>query len=172
MLNLVKAASKTPTHGPDEDDSDVEVEELPETDKDRRQAMMTSMDATEADNLRIGTLADLWSDFILPKRLNVEEIGPDNRATGDDDGPSRVIQKRASPLPSAPERGRAGLVGTTARDEMLLKERGSLDQNQTIAKSRNSRVSNSSQNFKVDNVPGTRTVNEQIPMWSCLVCTL
>ncbi|KAH9959631.1 WLM-domain-containing protein [Russula dissimulans] len=113
-----EAASKTPTHGPDEDDSDIEVEELRETDKDRRQAMMTSMDATEADNLRIGTLVDFWGDFILPKRL----------------------------------------------------KHGSQDR--TISELRNASVSNSTQNLKVDNVPGRRAVREQIPKWSCLVCTL
>jgi len=160
-LLALQAASKTPTHGPEEDDSDNEVEELPETDKDRRQAMMTSMDATEADNLRIGTLADFWGDFILPKRLNVEENAPNNWATGDN-GPPRDIQKG----------GRACLE-PTARDVIRLEEHESLDQ--TIAKPRNasdSRVSNSTQIFKVDNVPGTRTVSEQIPKWSCLVCTL
>jgi len=161
---LALEASNTPTHGPDEDDSDIEVEELRETDKDRRQAMMTSMDATEADNLRIGTLADFWGDFILPKRLNVEENGPDDRATRDD-GPPRFIHKRVgnATSPSVPERGRAGF-------EIRLKEHGSLDH--TITELRNASVSNSTQNLKVDNVPGRRAVREQIPKWSCLVCTL
>ncbi|KAH9972776.1 WLM domain-containing protein [Lactifluus volemus] len=55
------------TQGSDEDDSDVDAQELRESDQDRLHAMMTSMDVSEVNELRTGTLSDFWGDFILPR---------------------------------------------------------------------------------------------------------
>jgi len=92
---------QTPTHGPDADTWDIEVEELPETDKDRRQAMMTSMDP-QADNLRIGTLADLWSDFIFTETLNVEELALSTGAQVTTTVHPVSSRKSPPPLPQPP----------------------------------------------------------------------
>ncbi|KAI9512026.1 WLM-domain-containing protein [Russula earlei] len=172
-----ESKTTSPTQDPEEEVSDIDLDELRETDRDRHQAMMTSMDASEADNLRTGTLTDIWRDFILPQRLTGEGDSSGSRAT--EDGPPRVIQTRMGDTPiitsseSTPERRRADLepskikLGEIAHEELRLVEQESLVH--TVDKWRSapgSRLSNSTRNLiKDDNV-------DQIPKWSCLVCTL
>ncbi|KAI0266619.1 hypothetical protein BGY98DRAFT_939036 [Russula aff. rugulosa BPL654] len=94
LASLQGETSMTPTQGPEEDEFDgTDVEELRETDVDRRQTMMTSMDAIEADQLRTGTLTDFWGDFILPKRTTEEGRSTGNKETGNDGSPRGTLQR-------------------------------------------------------------------------------
>jgi hypothetical protein len=114
----IRTASMTPTQGPEEDESDgTDFEELGETDGDRRQTMMTSMDANEADQLRTGTLTDFWGDFILPKHTTGEGRSTGNKETGDDGSPRDTLQRSgntsvATSATSAPVRTRADPIST------------------------------------------------------------
>jgi len=77
-----RGEAMTPTQDPEEDDIGIEVEEFRETDKDRHQTMMTSMDSSEANELRTGTLSDFWGDFILPKCSTRGGYGTGDNTTG------------------------------------------------------------------------------------------
>lgn len=173
-------ASTAPSKGPEEesDDIDVEEEELRETDGDRRQTMMTSMDASEANQLKTGTLTDFWGDFILPKRSTGEGHSAGSKATGND-GPPRVtlqgagnasIAKSAS---SAPVRTRTDPVSSTlapAQQDEKQRRPG-----HAVAKPHStlgSTLSNSTQNLNVGNELVATRQDGQIPMWACLACTL
>ena len=163
---------------PEEDESDgTDVEELPETDGDRRQTMMTSMDATEADQLRTGTLADLWGDFILPKRTIGEGRNRGNKETGDDGSP-RVTLHRAgntsvATSSSAPVRTRADPISTkfTPTRELQHEKQDALGH--VVAEPHNTfdfTLPNSNQNL--NELRTIREDKQRLPMWSCLVCTL
>jgi hypothetical protein len=169
----------TPTQGSEEDDSDgTDVEELRETDGDRRQTMMTSMDAIEADQLRTGTLTDFWGDFILPKRTTGEGPSTGNKKTGDDRSPRGTLQRAgntsvATSATSAPVRDPISTKFTPAQ-EFQHKKQDALGH--VVAEPHNtldSTTSNSNQNLKVSNKLRTIREDKQIPlMWSCLACTL
>jgi hypothetical protein len=175
-------ASMNPTQDPEEDDSGIDMEELRETDKDRRQAMMTSMNASEANELRTGTLSDFWGDFILPKCSTREGYGTGDNTTGDQESP-RGISGRAGTSTSTcttPAPVRAGhdpeslslksRPGKPAQEEMWRGAHGSLCH--TVDKPLNttdSTLSNSKENLGVGT--GTRK-NQEISKWPCLVCTL
>lgn len=47
-----------------EESDGIDVEEIRETDRNRRQTTMTSTGAIEANQLRTGTLTSFWRDFI------------------------------------------------------------------------------------------------------------
>jgi hypothetical protein len=174
-------ASTAPTNGPEDDSDDIDVEELRETDRDRRQAMMTSMDASEADQLKTGTLTDFWGDFILPKRSTGEGHSTGSKATGDDGPPRATLQGAgntsiATSAAPAPVRTRADLVSSTfapAREEFQRKKQGLQGHVVAIPHSTlDSTVSNSTQKLKIGNELRTIREDRQIPMWTCLVCTL
>ena len=172
----------TPTQGPEEDESDgTDVEELRETDGDRRQTMMTSMDVTEADRLRTGTLTDFWGDFILPKRSTGEGPSTGNKETGYDGSPRGTLQRAGntsvatSAASTAPARTRADPISTkfTPTQEFQLEKQDGLGH--VVAEPQNTldSTTNSNHNLKVGNE--LRTIREDkriLPMWSCLVCTL
>jgi hypothetical protein len=171
----------TPTQGPEEDESDgTDVEELRETDGDRRQTMMTSMDVTEADQLRTGTLTDFWGDFILPKHSTGEDHNTGSKETGYDGSPRGTLQRAGSTsvatyAASASVRTRADPISTkfTPAQEFQLEKQDVLDH--VVAEPHNTldSTTNFNQNLKVGNE--LRTIREDkriLPMWSCLVCTL
>jgi hypothetical protein len=178
----IRTAPMTPTQGPEEDDSDgTDVEELQETDGDRRQTMMTSMDTTEADQLRTGTLTDFWGDFILPKRTTGEGRSTGSKGAGDDVSPRGTLQRAgntsvATSATSAPVRARADPISTkfTPAREFQYEKQDTLVH--VVAEPHNtldSTLSNSNQNLKADNELRTIRKDKQIlSMWSCLVCTL
>jgi hypothetical protein len=74
----------TPTKGSDDEFDNTDVEELPKTDGDRHQTMMTSMDASEAKLLRTGSLTDFWGNFVLLKCSTSEGYSTGSKETGDD----------------------------------------------------------------------------------------
>jgi DNA-dependent metalloprotease WSS1 len=178
----IRTASMTPTQGPEEDESDgTDVEELRETDVDRRQTMMTSMDAIEADQLRTGTLTDFWGDFILPKRTTGEGRITGNKETGNDGSPRGTLQRvgntsvAKSAASAAPVRTRTDPISTkfTPAQEFQNEKQDTLGH--VVAEPRNpldSTTSNSNQNLKVGSELRAIRKDKQIPMWSCLVCTL
>jgi hypothetical protein len=179
----IRTAPMTPTQGPDEDESDgTDVEELRETDGDRRQTMMTSMDATEADQLRTGTLTDFWADFILPKRTTGEGRSTGSKETGYDGSPRGALQRAgntsvAKSAASAPVRTRADPISTKFTPAQEFQHENPEDAlGHVVAEPRNildSTTSNFNQNLKVGNELRTIREDKQIlPMWSCLVCTL
>jgi hypothetical protein len=166
-------ASTAPSEGPEDESDDIEVEELRETDGDRRQTMMTSMDASEADQLKTGTLTDFWDDFILPKRSTGKGHGTGSKAAGDD-GPPRVTLQGAgntTSASSAPVRTRTDPVSSTLmpaqQDE---KQRLPSHVGAKPHSKLDSTVSN--QDLKVGDKLRTIRKDRQTPMWSCLVCTL
>lgn len=177
----------TPTQGSEEDDSDgTDVEELRETDGDRRQTMMTSMDVTEADQLRTGTLTDFWGDFILPKRTTGEGCSTGKRETRGNRSPRGTLRRAgntsvATSATSAPVKDPISTKFTPAQEFQYKKQdvlghvvaepHNTLDSTPDSTPSN----SNSNQNLKV----GTklRTIREGegkqvLLMWSCLACTL
>lgn len=172
----------TPTQGPEEDESDgTDIEELRETDGDRRQTMMTSMDTIEADQLRTGTLTDFWGDFILPKRTTSEGCGTGNKETGNDGSPRGTLLRvgntsvAKSAALAAPVKTRADPISTkfTPAPEFQHEKQDALGH--VVAEPHNtldSTTSNSNQNLKVGNELRTIREDKQILMWSCLVCTL
>jgi len=172
----------TPTQDPEEVESDgTDVEELRETDGDRRQTMMTSMDATEVDQLRTGTLTDFWGDFILPKRTTGEGRSTGNKETGNDGSPRGTLQRAgntslAKSAASAPVRTRVDPISTkfTPAQEFQHEKQDALGN--VVAEPHNtldSTTPNSNQNLKVGNKLRTIREDKQIlPMWSCLACTL
>ena len=148
-----QSASTTPTKGSDDESDNTDVEELPETDGDRRQTMMTSMDASEANLLRTGSLIDFWGDFILPK-CSTEGHSTGSKETGDDGPPPRITLQRAGNTSSvtsgtsAPVRTRADPTSskfTPAQEESQHEREG----------------------FRTITIKEDRQT-----MWSCLVCTL
>lgn len=167
-----------PVIRPEEDESDgTDMEELRETDGDRRQTMLTSMDATEADQLRTGALTGFWGDFILPKHTT----GTGNKETGHDGSPRGTLQRVrntsvATSAASAPVRTRADPISTkfAPAREFQQDKQDALDH--VVTEPHNTpdfTLSNSNQNLKVGNELRTIRGDKQIhPMWSCLVCTL
>ena len=179
----IRTASVTPTQDPEEDGSDgTDVEELRETDVDRRQTMMTSMDTIEANQLRTGTLTDFWGDFILPKRTTGEGCSTGNKGTGNDGSPRGTAQRAGntsdtkSAAPAAPVKTRADPISTKftppAPKFQRAEKQDALDH--VVAEPHNTLDStpNSNQNLKVGNELRTIREDKQILMWSCLVCTL
>jgi hypothetical protein len=178
----IRTALMTPTQDPEEVESDgTDVEELRETDGDRRQTMMTSMDATEVDQLRTGTLTDFWGDFILPKRTTGEGRSTGNKETGNDGSPRGTLQRAgntslAKSAASAPVRTRVDPISTkfTPAQEFQHEKQDALGN--VVAEPHNtldSTTPNSNQNLKVGNKLRTIREDKQIlPMWSCLACTL
>ena len=172
------------TQDPDDDDTGIDAEELRETDKDRREAMMTSMDTSEANQLRIGTLSDSWGDFILPKRSTPEGYGTGE--TEDHLSPRGKPQRAghtsiATFMASGPARSggdcdydpdpdpRKSRPGKTTQEGLWREERGSVPHRVTKPlNTTDSTLSNSQQSL---NVARARE-NEEITKWSCLVCTL
>ena len=182
-----RTASTTPSQDPEEDDSDIDVQELRETDKDRRQAMMTSMDASEANQLRTGTLPDFWGDFILPKHTTHKGHATGDKKAEDHASPRGIPQitgntSIATCTTSAPVQTGEDPESLQSRPAKLAKEvlwreeNGSLRHTVTepldiTDPDPDSTLSNSKQSLKVGKV--TRTGNNQrISKWSCLVCTL
>ncbi len=178
-------ASTTPSQDPEEDDSDIDVQELRETDKDRRQAMMTSMDASEANQLRTGTLPDFWGDFILPKHTTRKGHATGDKNAEDHASPRGIPQitgntSIATCTTSAPVQTGEDPESLQSRPAKLAKEvlwreeNGSLRHTVTEPldiTDPDSTLSNSKQSLKVGKV--TRTgKNQGISKWSCLVCTL
>ncbi|KAH9178287.1 WLM domain-containing protein [Lactarius sanguifluus] len=164
--------SSTETPDREEDDSDTEMQELRETDQERRQTMMDSMDASEAKQLKTGTLSDIWGDFILPKRPLDKVRAAKSKATGDD-GP-RVNSQGArntpvhAPSPPAPPRG-------TARPELSRFCSGKLPQEQTRdGKAESGQTASHQERTFGATLPNPKTRCEiaRNPKWSCLVCTL
>ena len=142
--------------------------------------MMTSMDASEANLLRTGSLTDFWGDFILPKRSTGGGYSTGSKETGNDKPPPRITSQRAGNTSSVtsgastPVRTRADPTSskfTPAQEEFQHEREGFLGP--VVAKPHNtfdSALSNT-QNSKVGNE--VRTIKEdRQPMWSCLVCTL
>jgi hypothetical protein len=172
----------TPAQGSEEGESDdTDVEEVRETDGDRHQTMMTSMDATEADQLRTGTLRDFWGDFVLPKRTTGEGCSRGNKETGDDGSPRCTLQiagntSLAKSAASAPVKTRADPISTkfTPTQEFQQEKQDALGH--AVAEPHNtldSTTPNSNNNLKVGNKLRTIRDDQQIlPMWSCLLCTL
>lgn len=166
----------------DPDDIGIDAEELRETDKDRREAMMTSMDASEANQLRTGTLSDFWGDFILPKRSTPEGYGTGDKRTGDHLSPRGKPQRAghtsiATYMTSAPARSGddcdpdpgswKSRPGKTTQEGLWRRgERESVPHR--VTKLTDSTLSNSQQSL---NVARARE-DEEITKWSCLVCTL
>lgn len=182
LASLQGETLMTPTQDPEEVESDgTDVEELRETDGDRRQTMMTSMDATEVDQLRTGTLTDFWGDFILPKRTTGEGRSTGNKETGNDGSPRGTLQRAgntslAKSAASAPVRTRVDPISTkfTPAQEFQHEKQDALGN--VVAEPHNtldSTTPNSNQNLKVGNKLRTIREDKQIlPMWSCLACTL
>ncbi|KAH9058358.1 WLM-domain-containing protein [Lactarius vividus] len=169
---LALEASTNLTRDQEEDDSDTEPQELRETDQERRQTMMDSMDASEAKQLKTGTLSDIWGDFILPKRPLNKVRAAESKATGDDS--PRVNSQGAknasmrAPSPPAPPRG-------AVRPESPRFCPGKLPQEQTQGGKQMSgrTVSHQERTFGATlSNPKTRCEIARTPKWSCLVCTL
>ena len=165
-------ASTTPTQDP-EDDTGIDVEELSETDKDRRQTMMTSMDESEANELKTGTLSDFWGDFILPKSKSSTRGG---YGTGDNSTRDHVSPRGTPPrtggtststctmsVPLKTRHDPEPRPGGAAKEEVWRGEHGLLCH--TVAKPFNTTDSALSNCRPSLNVTGTGK-------WSCLVCTL
>lgn len=155
-----------PTSGLEEDDSD--IEELRETDQERRQTMMDSMDASEANQLKTGTLSDIWGGFILPKRpLDKEGHAPESEATPVNPQKARSASTHA-PAPPAP-------TGSTARPELSKSQPRKLPQEETQDGKRvlGQTVPHQERTFDAT-LPNSTTRGETARnlTWSCLVCTL
>lgn len=175
----------TPTQGSEEDDSDgTDVEELRETDGDRRQTMMTSMDATEADQLRTGTLTDFWGDFILPKRTTGEGCSTGNREARGNRSPRGTLRRAgntsvATSATSAPAKDPISTKFTPAQ-EFQPKKQDALghavaEPHNTLDSTPDSTPSNSNSNQNLKVGTKLRTIREDkqvLLMWSCLACTL
>jgi hypothetical protein len=115
--------------------------------------MMKSMDASEANQLKTGTLSDFWGDFILPRRPTSEGTDTEGKATGKD-GPSRATLQRAGNAPidtssSAPAQTPGSGHGKL-QEEIRRMQQGTL----------------------AHNVPRLDNQVNKNPQWSCLVCTL
>lgn len=163
---LALEASTNLTSGREEDDSDTEMEELHETDQERRQTMMNSMDATEADQLKAGTLSDIWGGFILPKRPPGKVHAVESKATGPPGVSPQGSRNASTRAPSPPPPARS-----TARPESLRFFPGKLPQEQTRDGKRVSGQTASYQErtFGATTTRGDITRNHK---WPCLVCTL
>jgi hypothetical protein len=103
-----QTASTNRTSGLEDDESD--IEELPETDQERRQTMMDSMDTSEANQLKTGTLSDIWGGFIMPKRPLDNDHAAESKATGVNSQRTGNAPKR-TPSPPA-------LLQSTVRSEL------------------------------------------------------
>jgi hypothetical protein len=178
----IRTASMTPTQVSEEDESDgTDVEELRETDGDRRQTMMTSMDAIEADQLRIGTLTDFWGDFILPKRTTGEGRSTGNKETGNDESPHGTPQRTGNTsvakfaASAAPVRTRTDPISTKFAPALEFQDKKEDALGHVVAEPHNtldSTTPNSNRNLKVGSELRTIREDKQNPMWSCSVCTL
>ncbi|KAI0264513.1 WLM domain-containing protein [Gloeopeniophorella convolvens] len=172
----------------DDVDSDSEtVEELRETDQERRQTMLDSMDASDVDRLKTRTtLADFWGSFILPKR-SASELGdePEDARTKDT-GTSRASPQGSDSntrthTPSSTAYGKHHLKPETpglglknlVQDEIRLRKRESLGltaskPNRTLGAT----PSDSLQSSKADSMSHPSHMGPESCKWPCLVCTL
>jgi len=129
--------------------------------------MMDSMDASEADQLKTGTLSDIWGGFILPKRQldkvhaverKVAGISPKGAGDASTDAPS----------PPAPPQ-------STARPESSKSQPKKLPQEQTRDRKRVLGQTAHHQERTFDATPPNSTTRGETlrnVTWSCLVCTL
>jgi len=158
-------ASTKHTSGQEEDDSD--SEELRETDQERRQTMMDSMDTSEADQLKTGTLSDIWGGFILPKRPLDKVPAKESKATCVNPQGARNASTHA-PSPPAPPL-------STAKPESSKSQPRKLPQEQTRDGKRVLGQIARHQERTFDAAfpePTTRGETARNVTWSCLVCTL
>jgi hypothetical protein len=150
----------------DPDDIGIDAEELRETDKDRREAMMTSMDTSEANQLRTGTLSDFWGDFVLPKRSTPEGYGTEDKRIGDHPSPRGKPQRAGHtsiPTFMTSAAARSGddhdpdpdpwksRPGRTTQDGLWRGERGSVPRRVTkLLNTTDSTLSNSKQSLSLN----------------------
>lgn len=138
--------------------------------------MMKSMDVSEADRLRTGTLSDFWGDFILPRRPTREGHGTECKATGKD-GPSRATLQRIGKVSID-----TSSSATARRTEPSKPRPGKLEQEEISSHIQQKSpvptvtpldtLSNSMQTSKVHNVPQPQKQMNEMLEWSCLICTL
>ena len=113
--------------------------------------MMTSMDVSEANELRTGTLSDFWGDFILPRYPTSGGNGTEGKATGKD-----------------------GPCGATLQGS----GEASIDSSSSVRKIESSRarplqdMRHTQQEPPVYSVPQLEKQVNKNPEWPCLVCTL
>jgi len=134
--------------------------------------MMDSMDASEADQLKTGrgTLSDIWSGFILPKRpldkVPAGECG--------DDGPPRINSQGArnasvhAPSSPAPPRGTVSSESSKSRPGKPPQEQ-IRDGKRVLGQTACPQERTFGATFPN---PETRGEIARNLTWSCLVCTL
>lgn len=159
---LALEASTNRTSGLEDDESD--IEELPETDQERRQTMMDSMDTSEANQLKTGTLSDIWGGFIMPKRPLDNDHAAESKATGVNSQRTGNAPKR-TPSPPA-------LLQSTVRSELSKSQPRKLqprDEKRALGQ-----IAPHQERTFDATLPNstTRGGTAHNITWSCLVCTL
>ncbi|ETW83060.1 hypothetical protein HETIRDRAFT_450748 [Heterobasidion irregulare TC 32-1] len=177
------------------------TEELRETDQDRRRTMLDSMESSDLDGLKSGTLDDCWRDFILPKSTKPRTGPPPAEAEANlkgrqtaTAGPSSLPDtdtRQGTPSKPSAARARSGApaakkrrgIGNIVLDEVEYRKKESLG----LAATGNARtLGNAPHNppsrsggdpgcagSNSDAVNGSRERNAESSLaWSCLVCTL
>ena len=134
---------------------------------------MDSMDASEADQLKTGTLPDIWGGFILPKRPLDKVPAAESKATGDN-GPLRISPQGArnasmyAPSPPAPPRGTVISESSRSRPTKLPQEQ-TRDEKRVLGQI----ACHQERTFDATSPnPKTRGEMAQNLTWPCLVCTL
>jgi hypothetical protein len=160
-----QTASTKDASGQEEDDSD--SEELHETDQERRQIMMDSMDTSEADQLKTGTLSDIWGSFILPKRPLDKVPATESKATCVNPQGAKNASTHA-PLPPAPKLSTARAESSKFQPRKLPQEQAR-DGKRILGQA----VPHQERTFDAT-LPNSTTRGETLRnvTWSCLVCTL
>ncbi|THH20719.1 hypothetical protein EW146_g661 [Bondarzewia mesenterica] len=192
---------KTELADSDDDESDG-IEVIRETDQDRRRTMLESMEPSDMDGLKSGTLTDYWRDFILPKSSSSSASA--SRAESGSKGKQNVVSTashsangtRQSPLDelfvarghssaSSTERG-SGVgkrIGNLVMEEVNYRKQEALG----LAPIRVARTLGTAPHGSVPRDPmgfGSEKTHSHVPNellltepsssqhWACLVCTL
>ena len=204
LIAFLQSETPPPELEGDPEGSDSEsdgTEELRETDQDRRRTMLDSIESSDLDGLKSGTLDDCWRDFILPNSTNPRtgpppaevEANPKGRQTATAGPSSRPDTDTRQSTPSEPSaaRARPGApaskkrrgIGNIALDEVEYRKKESLG----LAATGNARTLGSAPHSPPSRSGGdtgragsnSGAVNggrehsaESGRAWSCLVCTL
>ena len=129
--------------------------------------MMDSMDTSEADQLKTGTLSDIWGGFILPKRplnkVHVHAVESKAAVINSQSAGNPSIYVAPSPPASPQSTARSELSKSQPRQLQLPDEKRVLGQTRPHQeRTFDATLSNSK----------TRCGTAHNLTWSCLVCTL
>lgn len=178
-----------PNDGEDNDsDPESDFEIIPETDSDRRRAMLESGSGSSDDagntKLKDTTLKDYWDDFIIPKASS-STSGSQSKAKGKDTrkddglkqstlGGGVVPDKDDGKAKGGAKNGRGLALGNIVQDEVDYRKKEALGMTKEQSEGRKlgGRLRSVAAVDAASDSARPQTVGRASSRWACLVCTL